>query len=454
MVVDVALYTLVHQPRRLKLPAQPVPHCASIEDLTHCLFDERLNKYCFHQVAQSSYYPAAHMLLDVVRQQGLRLALGFSLSFVRQAERWEPALLDLFRELVAEEGVELVGVDPYHSLHCLIDLPGFAIRMRWMADELAAIFGKRPTVTDTTAMCMSAGIYDALDSAGFRGAFVESSAQVMQWRSSTYLYRYYDEQPCTTEMKVPARARRNTSNDISPYLLAPHQDLSADVGLRFSRRSWSDYPLYADTYARWIARTEGDFVLLNWDFEVLGGRHADSSGIFDFMRALPGELERHGVASYTPTELIERHAFTRTHHLPLPVHPPAWSNMLGLDNAVGDGPQQELFQVMRDVYDRARLTENPALLDLALWLMQSDHFKYDQEYDPRRAGSFSWSYPAASDVLRERKQVCYNALHAFEPYLPARVMRQSGHKPAAKGTRTRRKNTVEQQEALAAVDGH
>src|SRR5258708_7831646 len=196
MVVDVALYTLVHQPRRLKLPAQPIPRCASLEDLTRCLFDERLNERYFRQVAQSCYYPAARMFLELVRQQGLRLALGFSLSFVRQAERWEPALLDLFRELVAEDGVEIVGVEPYHSLHCLIDLPAFTMRMRWMADEIEHIFGKRPTVTDTTEMCMSASIHDALDAAGFRGAFVEGSPNVMQWRSSNYLYQYHDDQPC------------------------------------------------------------------------------------------------------------------------------------------------------------------------------------------------------------------------------------------------------------------
>src|SRR3954462_14404911 len=98
MVVDVALYTVVHQPRRLKLPAQPIPRCASIEDTVRCLFDERMNEHYFHQVAQSCYYPAARMFLELVRHRGLRLALGISLSFVRQAALWDPKLLDLFCE--------------------------------------------------------------------------------------------------------------------------------------------------------------------------------------------------------------------------------------------------------------------------------------------------------------------------------------------------------------------
>jgi alpha-amylase len=111
MVADLAIYTVVHQPRRLKLPAQPIPRGASIEDIIHCLFDERMNERYFRKVAQYSYYPATRMFLDQVRQ-GLHLSIGFSISFLRQAAAWDPDLLALFQELVAHDNVELIGVDP------------------------------------------------------------------------------------------------------------------------------------------------------------------------------------------------------------------------------------------------------------------------------------------------------------------------------------------------------
>lgn len=466
MVVDVALYTLLHQPRRLKLPAQPIPRGASLEDITRCLFDERLNERYFRQVAQSCYYPAARLFLDLVRGQGLRIALGFTLSFVRQAARWEPALLDLFRELVAAEGVEIVGADPYHSLHCLIDLPGFTMRMRWMADEIERIFGKRPTVTDTTEMCMSASIYDALDAAGFRGAFVEGSPRIMQWRSSNYLYRYGDELPAVFEIKMPPRARRSSArtserarlgppytgnpiNERAPCLLVRHQELSADVGLRFSNSAWSGYPLYADTYAQWIAQAQGKCILLAWDFETFGEHHASSSGIFEFMRALPGELKRHGLAMRTPGELIEDYADERAYYLPLPVQPVTCADAYGLDSISGSGPQRELLQLMHDVYNLARLTENPDVLDLAIWLMQSDHLRLFQWPDPQLAESVTpqeWRRLGVGGLLWERRQVYLNALQAFEPYLPTRLMRQ---KPPLKATR--RKNTLEQEQVEVLV---
>lgn len=468
MVVDVALYTLVHQPRRLKLPAQPIPRYASIEDITRCIFDERLNEHYFRRVARSSYYPAARLLLEQVREQGLRLALGFSLSFISQAERWEPELLDLFRLLVAEEGVELVGSDPYHSLHCLIDLPAFAVRMNWMADEMERIFGKRPTVTDTTEMCMSASIYDALDTAGFRGAFIDGSSRIMQWRSGNYLYRYSDERSNPFEIKPPARVRRSAKsgeryrqgppymgeavNEDGLFLLARHQELSADVGLRFSNSAWTGYPLFADAYAGWIAQAAGDFVVLNWDFENFGERHVSASGIFEFIRALPGELTRRGVSMRTPGELIDRYAGERVYHLPLPVHPPTWSELLGLENKFGYEPWRDLFQLLCDVYNLARLTENPDLFDLAMWLGQTDTFRLLQGSDRPAAATTpqEWWRLGPAELLREQRQLYLNVLDAFEPYLPARLLRQAAMRKLA-SVPTRRKSAPVKPKAGVAV---
>lgn len=457
MVANVALYMAVHQPRRLKLPAQPIPRCASIEDITRCLFDERLNERYFRQVARSCYYPAAKMLLELVRQQGLRLAFSFSLAFIRQATLWEPDLLDYFRELVAEESVELIGVDPYRSLHCLLDLPGFVMRLHWMAGEIEQIFGKYPTVTDTAEQGISTGLYAALDTAGFYGVLMESSPQIMQWRSSNYLYHVDAEEPCRDEIKLARRARRSpgrvterdrlgppyTAAEIgvhAPYLLPRHASLSAAINTHFSSAAWSNSPLYADTYARWIAGADGDYVLLGWNLETFGEYHAHSSGIFDFMRALPRELAQVGIAMHTPSELIERFSADRAYHLPLPVHTTTWASFSNPDLYFEHEEQRALFQFMHDVYNVARLTENPELLDLAIWLTQADQLRLVQWPGPHIETAITpreWWYLGPAGILREQRQLYINVLHALEPHLPARLLRQgnrqgppkfSGHK--------------------------
>ena len=451
MVADLAIFTVVHQPRRLKLPAQPIPRGASIEDITHCLFDERINERYFRKVAQCSYYPATRMFLDLV-QQGMRLSIGFSLSLLRQAAAWDPVLLDLFRELVAEENVEVIGVEPYHSFLFLLDLPAFVMRMRWMADEIERIFGKRPVVTDTTDMCMSATLYDALDTAGFRGAVMDGRGWVMEWREPTHLYSYSDEMPYPVDIKAPrsvTNSRRSpkqlaveSEREHGPFLLTRHLGLSDDVGYRFSDRSWSRYPLYVDTYADWIVRTRGDFVFLGWSFETFGEHQRSDSGIFEFMRALPGELAKRGVALQTPSALIERYSTAgNAYHLPLPIFPTTWAGNGGMEFFLGNSAQQTIFQLLGHVYDMAKLTENPDLLDLALWLAQSDNLIQQAETSSYLTPG-EWSSLDADGIMRERQQVCINALYAMEPYLPARLIRRARRRSANKMPRRRNEPTV------------
>jgi alpha-amylase len=439
MVADLAIYTVVHQPRRLKLPAQPIPRGATAEDIAHCLFDERMNECYFRKVAQYSYYPAGRMFLELARQ-GLHLSIGFSLSFVRQAAEWDTSLLDLFRELVAHENVELIGVEPYHSFLFLLDLPAFVIRMRKMADELELIFGKRPVVTDTTEMCMSMSLYDALDTAGFRGALMDGRPWVMDWRTSTHLYHNGDERPFARPIeekriggrKIAPKLLSEGDHAYPPYLLTRHLDLSDDVGYRFSNRDWHSYPLYADTYAKWVAETSGDLLLLGWDFETFGEHHRQDSGIFEFMRALPGELKHRKVETYTASKLIEKHR-ERAYYLPLPINPTTWAGNGGMEFFLGNSAQQNILQLMGHVYGMARLTENPDLIDLAVWLAQSDNLHLIQWYgrngpEAEVSAYFTpkeWWALGPNGVIHEQEQVYLNLLHAIEPHLPARAVRRN-----------------------------
>ncbi len=297
MATEVVVYTVVHQPRRLKLPAQPIPAGAGIDDIVRCVFDERMNERYFRKVSNTCYYPATELFLRLVRG-GMKLAIGFSVSFLRQAEAWDPALLGRFQELVAHPNVELIGVEPYHNFVFLLDMPLFVERMRWMGDEMQRIFGQRPRITDTTEMCMSASIYDALDQAGYDAALLDGRPWVMGWREPTHLYHY----------------------DGRPRLFCRHLELSDDVGYRFSDRTWNGFPLYAEDYAAWLRAAWGEFVFIGWDFETFGEHHWRHSGIFEFMDQLPYELDRRGVGFLKPGEALARWG-KDAYHLPLPVFP-------------------------------------------------------------------------------------------------------------------------------------
>ena len=92
MATEIVIYTVVHQPRRIKLPAQPIPDGASAEDIVRCVFDERMNERYFRKVANTCYYPATEMWLRLVNR-GVKLAIGFSVSFLE--EMWARNLANI-----------------------------------------------------------------------------------------------------------------------------------------------------------------------------------------------------------------------------------------------------------------------------------------------------------------------------------------------------------------------
>src|SRR2546425_5003381 len=92
-------YTVIHQPRRLRLPAQEIPRGCSVQDLPQLLFDEAMNRRYFHKVAEKCYHPATKMFLDLT-EQGFKLSLGLSISFLKQCEAWDPELFAKLRQLI------------------------------------------------------------------------------------------------------------------------------------------------------------------------------------------------------------------------------------------------------------------------------------------------------------------------------------------------------------------
>ncbi len=413
MATQLVVYTVVHQPRRIKLPAQPIPAGASVDDIVRCVFDERMNERYFRKVATTCYYPATDMFLRLVRG-GMKLAIGFSVSFLRQAEAWDPALLARFQELVAHPNVELIGVEPYHSFVFLLDLPLFIERMRWMGDEMERCFGKRPRITDTTEMCMSAAIYDALDQAGYDAALMDGRPWVMGWREPTHLYH--------------AGGR--------PRLFCRHLDLSDDVGYRFSNRGWSGFPLRAEQYAAWLREAWGEFVFIGWDFETFGEHHRHDSGIFEFMDRLPDELGHRGVLWRTPGEALAEWG-SAAHHLPLPVFPTTWAGSGGMEFFLGNAAQQAILQLMIHAFGVARLTGKPELVDLALWLAQSDNLHLIQWFgrsgpEAEVSAYFTpreWWDIGPHAIITEQQRVYQHVLHAMEAHLPGRPRRRASSAP-------------------------
>jgi alpha-amylase len=400
---NLVTYCVIHQPRRIKLPAQVIPRGTKPGDMADYLLDDVMNKRYFDKVAHWCYYPACQMFLDML-DQGYKLGLGFSVSFLWQLRRWDATLAESFRKLVAHPNCELIGVDPYHSFAFALDIKLFQKEMKRGKDFAEEFFDKEIHVTDTTEMVMNNEVYYALLQAGYRAGMLDGRKWVLDWREATHLYSY-------------------DGRDLD--LFCRHHELSDDVGYRFSNKTWEGYPLKADKYASNLREAWGDFVFIGWDFETFGEHHSIDTGIFDFMRSLPAQLKKQGVRCLTLSEAVDEFGKGLRPNLPLPEFGTTWAGSGGMEFFLGNASQQAIFRLMHSVLNKARLTGNRTLLDLALWLLQSDNLHLLQWAG--RSGSEAevsayftpdeWWDLGPDRILTEQQRVYTNFVRAMDEYV-------------------------------------
>lgn len=402
MAGNLVTYCVVHQPRRLRLPATVIPPEMQPKDFDGLLFDDQMNQRYFEKVARWCYYPATEMFLDML-DGGFKLGLGFSVSFLWQLRRWDHKLTDLFRKLVSHPNCELVGVEPYHSFCFGIDIRTFQKEMQRGKAYAEEFFEKEIKVTDTTEMVMNNEVYYALDQLGYNGGMLDGRPWVLEWREPTHLYDHGGR-----DLKLFTR----------------HHELSDDVGYRFSNKRWAGYPLHAETYAENLRKAWGDFVFIGWDYETFGEHHNLDTGIFPFMRALPLQLKRQGVRCLLPSEAIEEFG-SFTANLPLPEFGTTWAGSGGMEFFLGNPSQQAIFRLMHSVLNKARLTDDPCLMDLAMWLLQSDNLHLIQWAG--RSGSEAevsayftpdeWWKLGPDAILTEQQRVYTNFIRAMDAFV-------------------------------------
>ncbi|PSR23114.1 MAG: glycoside hydrolase [Sulfobacillus acidophilus] len=357
MASSVAFYLLLHQPLRFRIPldasSKNMPNTA--KEWQRHLFDDVLNARYFKGIAERSYVPMLSLIEELIGRD-FHCNLGLSWTFWEQAQAFGEPLLSLLIRVLRHPNIEIIGVEPYHSLLPLIDPHMFQRRMRWMREKMQQTFQKSVCITDTTEMFYSDQIYWSLALAGFDAMLVDGRPNTVGAQGPTGIY-----------------------NGPGPLAIIPrHWSLSDDVGYRFSNRSWDRYPLYAPDYAQWLTDAPGAVAMVGWDFETFGEHHRKETGIFAFMRQLKEELDARAVPT---VRLSTRLNGPRAGILTPPLRPLTWAGTGDLNFFLGNRRQWELYQHMQSVYHKARLTERAGYIDVALRLMQSDHLHMLHWYD-------------------------------------------------------------------------
>src|SRR3989344_4292605 len=282
-------YFQVHQPKRIK--RYRAFQIGKDRDYFNENGESKLNnRKILEKVANKCYLPANRTIYDMLsRYPQFKAAYSFSGVFLEQLEEYAPYVIDSFRELVKTGRVEILSETYYHSLAALYSKDEFRRQVEKHDQKIKDLFGYEPKVFRNTELIYSNDIGLEAESMGFKGILAEGADHILGWRSPNYLY-----------------SPKGTQNI---KLLLKNYKLSDDIAFRFSSKDWPEWPLTANKYAQWISSHNGaaDVVNLFMDYETLGEHQWEDTGIFEFMRSLPGEILRHPDNYFvTPSESVEK----------------------------------------------------------------------------------------------------------------------------------------------------
>lgn len=352
----IVLYLHVHQPYRVR-------HYTALEtghshDYFDAGYDDReSNERILHKVAEKSYIPTNRKLIELLTNHPeFKLSLSITGTVLEQLEKWSPAALQSFQELVGTGRVEIVGETYHHSLAFFYSQSEFETQVQMHRDKVYELFGKVPTVFRNTELAYNNDLAYWADKAGYKGILAEGWDPVLGWRSPNFVYR-----PTHTE---------------NIKLLMKNYKLSDDIAFRFGDRDWAEWPLTVDKFTHWLNES-GDATNFNlfMDYETFGEHQWEASGIFDFLGALPGEWLKHDGNSFmTVSEVCDANEPADQIDMPYTV---TWADTeRDLSAWLGNKIQQEAILDLYALSDQVLATGDWDLIEDWRRLQTSDHFYY------------------------------------------------------------------------------
>lgn len=279
----------VHQPLRLNRTFnQDYSKGKDLGELFDIYFNNSWNGDILERVAEKCYIPANEIILENIENHKPHFKVAYSLSgvFIKQCEMWQPDVLESFKQLAETGCAEFLDQTYYHSLASLFKERGeFVEQVRMHRELMKDFLGVEPKVFENTEFLYNNSIAKSVEDMGYKAMYTEGAERILGDRSPNYVYK---------------------AKESGLKLLLKNYQLSDDVAFRFSAEWWNEYPLTADKYAAWLAGCEGDCINLFVDYETFGEHHWEETGIFDFLRWLPGEILNYSNLEFaTPSEVVE-----------------------------------------------------------------------------------------------------------------------------------------------------
>ncbi len=348
MEKSLCLYFQVHQPDRLRL--------YRFFDIGNDsqYFDEFANRTILKRIAQRCYLPMNELIYELIQKHGKNFKVAFSISgaALEQFEQYAPEVLESFKKLASTKCVEFLAETYSHSLASLKSAKEFKNQVKEHSAAIKKHFGVKPKTFRNTELIYSDTIGEAVADMGFNTMLTEGAKHILGWKSPNFLY----------------------TNAINPKLklLLKNFNLSDDIAFRFASNN-----VTSESYAGWLAEAakEADIINLFMDYETFGEHQNASTGIFEFMRALPDAVFANTELKFcTPSEAAVKHQPVAPLHVPYAI---SWADEERDTSAwLGNELQNEAFEKLYSLEKGVVAAKDEELLADFRKLQESDHFYY------------------------------------------------------------------------------
>jgi alpha-amylase len=352
-MVSICFYFQVHQPQRLRR--------YSMFDIGNNseYFDHTKDREVVQKVARKCYLPTNHLMLQLLREHKGKFKISYSItgSAVEQFKRYAPEVLRSFQQLAKTGRVEFLTETYYHSLAYLYSKQEFLDQVARHTQLMRNLFHQEPRVFRHTELIFNNELAAFLRDLGFKGALAEGADHLLGWRSPNFVY----STPSAPEFPV----------------LLKNYKLSDDIAFRFSNKGWKEHPLTTEKFVNWVNSANGNGQVINlfMDYETFGEHQWEDTGIFLFLRNLPGQLLKHPDNDFvTVSEAIDRYPIVGQVDVP---HFISWADLerdlsAWLGNSLQHGAIEELYKMEATVKNSG----NQQLIEAWRKLTTSDHFYY------------------------------------------------------------------------------
>lgn len=388
---NICFYFEIHQPLRLR-------RYRFFEiGQDHYYFDDFQTEDRIRGMVEQAYLPAIRTIAEMIRSSNGKFKCSFSISGVamEQLEQYAPEVIDGFRDLAKTGSVEFLA-EPYaHSLASVYNRSEFEQQVKLHSKKIEALFEKKPTVFRNSELIYSDEIGEIVSALGFKTMLIEEVKYVMGWKSPNFVY--------------------NHSYIPKLKLLVRNNKLSDDIAFRFSDHSWSDFPLSAEKFIRWISELPKSEPVVNlWmGFEAFGFYQRAESGIFEFLKALPYHAMEQGHSFALPSEITKK--FDSVDSLTSP-YPNSWSGEKDLSVWNGNDLQQEALLKLYAVSERVHLCKDAPLKNDWLKLQTTDNFRYMSHFD-----AFGTHYTSPYEAFTNYMNVLADFLDRVDAQYPTTI---------------------------------